>query len=105
MFEEYKDYTIYEYLLKNTQKYHKNNALLYKGKFFTYDQLLSKVNSFAKQFTKLGFKENDIITMCLPNIPEAVYLFYSINQIGAISNIIHPLMNYDQLRNIIKIKF
>lgn len=101
MFEEYKDYTIYEYLLKNTEKYRKNNALLYKGKFFTYDQLLSKVNSFAKQFTRLGFQENDIITMCLPNIPEAVYLFYSINQIGAISNIIHPLMNYDQLREIL----
>ncbi len=101
MFEEFKNYTIYEYLLKNVEKYHSNNALYYKGKFFTYDELLKKVNSFAKEFKNLGFKENDCITMCLPNIPEAVYLFYSINQIGAISNIIHPLMKYDQLKEIL----
>ncbi len=101
MFEEYKDYTIYEYLLKNVEKYHTNNALYYKGKFFTYDELLNKVNSFAKEFKNLGFGINDPITICLPNIPEAVYLFYSINQIGAIANIIHPLMNFDQLKEIL----
>lgn len=43
MFEEYKNYTIYEYLLKNVEKFHFNNALYYKGKFFTYDELLKKL--------------------------------------------------------------
>ena len=101
MFEEFKEKTLYEYLLDNVNKYHLRNALLYKGKFFTYDELLKKVNSFSKEFINLGFKKNDCITMCLPNIPEAIYLLYSINQIGAIANMVYPLMNYDQLKEIL----
>lgn len=45
----------------------------------------------------LGVKEDDIVTICLPNIPEALYLMYGVNQLGAIANIVHPLFTYEQM--------
>ena len=31
------------------------------------------------------------MTICLPNVPMAVIMFYAVNEIGAIANMIHPL--------------
>lgn len=32
-----------------------------------------------------------IQTVALPSIPEALYVVYALNKIGAVSNMIHPL--------------
>ena len=31
------------------------------------------------------------VTICLPNMPMAIAMFYGVNMIGAIANMIHPL--------------
>lgn len=94
--------TLYESVYNTAITYPKRKAFYYKGKYYNYEYLLSKINNFAYHFKKLGFKKDDVITVCLPNIPEALYLFYAINQIGAIANVIHPLMKEEQLEEILK---
>jgi long-chain acyl-CoA synthetase len=39
----------------------------------------------------MGVKENDRVTICMPNAPQTVSMFYALNLIGAVSNMVHPL--------------
>lgn len=95
--------------LKNTYFSTPNaNCLYYLNRYFTYQEVINKVNKLASGLIKLGIKKGEAVTVCLPNIPEAVYLLYAINQIGAINNLVHPLMRHDQLLEImnkVKSKF
>ena len=36
-------------------------------------------------------RENDKVTIALPNCPQAIYMFYAVNLVGAIANMVHPL--------------
>lgn len=95
-----KNLTIYEAFLNSANENLHRTALIYEHKKFSYAHVLNKVNILADQLIKLGYKRDDVITVMLPNIPSAVYLLYAINQIGAIANLIHPLMEYTQLKEI-----
>lgn len=102
MYDTYKNKTLYQAVLDSKNKYKNRKALYFKGKYISYSTLISRINSFSYTLKELGYKKDDVITICLPNIPEAVYLLYAVNQIGAIANLIHPLMARDQLEGILK---
>ncbi len=105
MFENMKNKTIYQSVFNTATTYPKRKAFFYQGKYYTYEHLLKRINSFSEELLNLGYKKDDVITFCLPNIPEALYLFYATNQIGGIANLIHPLMKFEQLKEIlIKVK-
>ena len=88
---------MYENILNSATKYPNRNALIYFFKNIKYKTLLKRINSFAYHLKDIGVKKDDIVTICLPNIPDAVYLLYAINQIGAIANIVHPLFTTSQM--------
>lgn len=92
-----KEQSIYEAILKTSKKYPNSNALRYFGKTFKYKKVLKRINQFAFSLSKIGVKKDDVVTICLPNIPDAIYLLYAINQIGAIANIVHPLFTFEQM--------
>ena len=89
--------TMYENILNSATKYPNRNALIYFFKNIKYKTLLKRINSFAYHLKDIGVRKDDIVTICLPNIPDAVYLLYAINQIGAIANIVHPLFTTSQM--------
>ncbi len=72
-------------------------AFRYFFKSFKYKHLIKRINQFAYKLKELGVKEDSIVTICLPNIPEALYLMYAVNQLGAVANIVHPLFTYEQM--------
>ncbi|MCF0117485.1 MAG: AMP-binding protein, partial [Bacilli bacterium] len=94
-------------LYQNVKKYclEKPNliAFRYFRKAFTYKHLYKRIHQFANSLKKLGVKPGDPVTICLPNIPDALYLLYSINAIGAIANIVHPLFTSDQMKETLEI--
>ncbi len=96
-----KNQTVYQALAVTANTYPEKAAFIYRNKTFTYNFLISRVHQYAFELNRLGFKKDDVITVALPNIPQAVYLLYAINQIGAIANIIHPLMDRVQLEEIL----
>ncbi|WP_026670807.1 class I adenylate-forming enzyme family protein [Butyrivibrio sp. AE3006] len=63
-------------------------AIEFFGKKITYDQLFSKIEEVAKSLKMAGVKQGEIVSVCLPNIPEAIYTLYAINRIGAIANML-----------------
>jgi long-chain acyl-CoA synthetase len=48
-------------------------------------------------------KKKDVISICMPNTPEAIICFYALNKIGAISNMIHPLSASNEIKHYLNI--
>lgn len=82
--------TCYEYLHECNEKYLGRTALSYFGRKITFEELFLNIDSVAAALKAAGVKENDIITISLPNIPEAAYLFYACSKIGAVANMVDP---------------
>ena len=55
------------------------------------EEIIKKINKVAKALKTLGVNKGDKVTICMPNTPEEVTMFYAINEIGAVANMIHPL--------------
>ncbi len=85
-----KNKSFYEILVNTAEHYNKETALYYEKKRYTYHQVLQETNKLADALVTLGIKKNDVVTVCLPNTPEAVFAFYAISKIGAICYEVHP---------------
>lgn len=90
--------TIYEYMMKNNKNCLFDDALFYFGKSFSYGELDNLVNKFASSVLENGIVAGDIVTVCMPNTPEAVIAFYALNKIGVIANMIHPLSGENEIK-------
>ena len=95
-----KNSTLYQSLLASSQQFPKRPALIYMGQKIRYQTLINDVHKVAAGLIAYGVKKNDVVSVCLPNIPSAVHLLYAINQIGAIANLIHPLMKLEQMKGV-----
>lgn len=93
------DMPIWEYMLSGNQKYLDDIALYYYGSTMTYRQLDDKINQFAASVLASGIKPQDVVTICMPNTPEAVIAFYALNKIGVVANMIHPLSSEKEIKN------
>lgn len=98
-----KNQSLYKVMLDSAKIHSKNKALWYMNRNYSYAHLLDKTNRVANKLIELGFKNDDVITVCLPNMPIAVYLLYAINQIGGVANLVHPLMGYQELEKIMNV--
>ena len=88
---EYPDATLYEVICKTAERYPNNHAYEFMGRAASYSEMMLKIEDCAKGLKTIGIKENDVVTICLPNTPQAIIAFYALNKIGAIPSMIHPL--------------
>ena len=77
-------------------------ALNYFENRISYNELFDNINICARALRSFGVKEKDVVTICLPNMPEAIYVIYACNKIGAIADIIHPLSSPEQVKYYLK---
>ena len=47
----------------------------------------------------LGIKKYDIVSIVSANIPEAVISIYALNKIGAVANLLHPLLSENEIKD------
>lgn len=91
--------TIYNYLRDNISVENENKtAINYFGKKVTYKELFENINVIANNLLSLGVREKDIVSICMPNTPEVIYLFYACNKIGAVCDMIHPLAGKNEFK-------
>ncbi|MBP5224398.1 MAG: AMP-binding protein [Lachnospiraceae bacterium] len=83
--------SMYEAVEKIAKQYPNYVAFDFMGRPTTYSQLIAHVNTCAKALRTIGVRENDHVTIAMPNCPQAIYMFYAVNLVGAIANMIHPL--------------
>ena len=93
----YPNGSIYDSFIECADKYPNIYAYKYFGKKVKFKNFKKQVNTCAKALKSIGVKENDVVTICMPNTPEAIIFFYGINAIGAIANMIHPLSSEKEI--------
>lgn len=72
-------------------------ALYYENKKFSYKELISNIRKMVNYLRSCGIKKGDVVTTVLPNLPITITLFYALNALGAIQNIVYPLTPIDQI--------
>ena len=96
---EYPEGGLYDVVYESSCKWPHNTALQYFDTEITYKELIKKINKTAAALKALGAEKGDYITVCMPNTPEAIYMFYAINEIGAIANMVHPLSSENEIED------
>ena len=89
--------TMYEKVEEIAKKYPNYIAFDFMGRPTTYRELIKNVELCAKSLSMLGIRENDKVTIAMPNCPQAIYMFYAVNLIGGVSNMVHPLSSEKEL--------
>ncbi|MBQ2661973.1 MAG: AMP-binding protein [Clostridia bacterium] len=95
---EYPKTTMFEEVEAISKKYPDYIAYDFMGKKTTYKQAVEDIKACAKALKAMGIKEDERVTICMPNSPQAISMFYAINMIGAISNMIHPLSSEGEIK-------
>ena len=88
---DYFEGSMFEAVEAVAQKYPNYVAFDFMGKPTTYKELVQGIETCAKALKTIGIREGDKVTIAMPNCPQAVYLFYAVNLVGGIANMIHPL--------------
>ena len=100
---EYPEKMIYEHFIESATIHPNYIAYEYFGREVTYQKFVQQIAECAKALKGIGAEENEVITICTPNMPEAIIMFYAINMIGAVANIIHPLSSENEILECLKI--
>ncbi len=87
----YPDTTMYQQLIATADRYGDKPAYVFMGKTTCYSQLIRRISRAAGIFSSLGIQAGDRVSICLPNVPQAIDAFYGLNALGAIACMIHPL--------------
>lgn len=90
--------SIYEFMMESSSEYKNLVAINYFDEKITYKEMFNNIDIVARSLRDFGIKKGDVVTLCLPNMPEAIYIFYACNKIGAVCDIIHPLSSKDQIK-------
>ena len=91
--------SIYNYMVDEVGGDKDFICLNYFGNRLSYNEFFYNINVAAKALREYGVKQGDIVTICCPNMPEALYVFYACNKIGAVADMVHPLSSPEQLRS------
>jgi long-chain acyl-CoA synthetase len=88
---DYFDGSMFEAVEKIAEQYPNNIAFDFMGRSTSYKTLMKEIEACAKSLRTIGVREGDKVTIAMPNCPQAVQMFYAVNLIGGICNMIHPL--------------
>ncbi len=99
---EYFDGTMWELVESIAEKYPKNIAFDFMGSKTTYEDFVKEVEICARAMKAIGVREGDRITICMPNCPQGIIMFYATNLVGGIANMIHPLSSQNEIEFFLK---
>jgi len=94
----YPDISVYEMLANSASKYPSYIAVNYYGNKISYQDLISETDKCAAALKTAGCGHGDHVAVILPNLPQAVMLFYACSRIGAVCDMIHPLSAVNELK-------
>ena len=88
---DYFEGSMFDAVKKIADQYPDNVAFDFMGSPTTYRRLIQQVEQCAKALKTIGVREGDKVTIAMPNCPQAIFMFYAVNLVGGIANMIHPL--------------
>ena len=89
--------SMFQAIEKVADQYPTYIAYDFMGKGTTYRDFVQEVELCARALKSIGIRTGDKITICLPNCPQAVIMFYAVNLVGAVCNMVHPLSSQREI--------
>lgn len=80
--------TIYTHIKKCCEGRSQKTAINYYGKNISYRVLFEKIDLVASALESMGVREGSIVSVCMLNSPETIYLILALNKIGATANML-----------------
>lgn len=93
--------TIYEHIFNNNQDNLDRTALVYYGTKISYRKMFQEISYMASTLEDKGVKEGDIVTVCMINSPETIYLIFALSKIGAVANMVYGSSTSEELKKYI----
>lgn len=84
-------------VLEIARQFPQNIAYEFMDKKCTYARFIEQVETCARALTAIGVKQNEVVCIAMPNVPQAIVFFYAVNRIGAVANMIHPLSSEGEM--------
>jgi len=91
------DRNVYAFIKEAYSCHKADDAFIFYGKRMTFEAFHSLVGKARTFLRDIGAKAGDIITLCLPNIPQNAIVFYAAAAENIIVDIIHPLTPMRQI--------
>ncbi|HEX4900488.1 MAG TPA: AMP-binding protein, partial [Pyrinomonadaceae bacterium] len=93
------DISLPDYVLANAEEHGDKPALIDgpSGRVITYAQLRPMIRRLAAGFSSYGVKQNDVVAILSPNLPEYVLAFHAIASLGAITTMVPPLFTDEEI--------
>ena len=88
---DYFEGSMFDKVAEIAEKYPNNIAFDFMGRSTTYRELIRETERCARALRTIGVRAGDKVTIAMPNCPQAIYMFYAVNLVGGIANMIHPL--------------
>ena len=92
------DGSMYDYMTACNAGRLDEPALNYFGRKITHRQLQTEIDRCARALTACGVKAGDVVSLCLLAVPEAVYLLYAVNKLGAVANLLSPICTDEAIK-------
>ena len=92
--------TKYEYLYENNKDYMNYNALTFGNRIITFEEMHYKIEEYKNLLYSKGVRKGDIIGICAFNTPEAVYLLYALDRLGATVVGFNPVDSFENTEKI-----
>ena len=93
----YREGSIYELLKEMVDKQPDAPALEFFDTVYSFKAMDENINVVANALKKLGVVEDESVTICMPNTPQALIAFYGANLMGAMTNMVHPLSSANEI--------
>ncbi len=66
-------------------------AINYYGRNITYHSLFKSVDIVASAMENIGVHERSIVSVCMLNSPETIYVILALNKLGAVANMLYGM--------------
>ncbi|MCF7895359.1 MAG: long-chain fatty acid--CoA ligase, partial [Candidatus Omnitrophica bacterium] len=75
---------IAELLIKQSKKYSKKSAFIWRDNSISFTQLKDKSFSLANHLLELGLADNKKVAIYLPNLPDAIFTIFGVLSVGGV---------------------
>lgn len=93
--------TAYEYMVNQNIDNLSTKAISYYGKKISFKEFIDKIDETARSLYNLGICESNVVTVMSVANPEIEILFYALNKLGAVINLIDVRSDYKQIKKYI----
>lgn len=94
---DYPELTMFQMVERMAKQSPDAPAYEFYGRQVSYQAFVQRIERAARAFTAMGITQGDVVTICLPNIPQALDCFYALSRIGAVANMVHPLSAQNEI--------